>query len=122
MSDKCGGPHFSTVHAQKVWTAVRFVDHNRYGTEIARRLGSSPSHQQEGLFMAKRRLSIADQLRRAIHRAERRGITRYRISQRSGISQAQLSRLMSRQVAPRIDTAERIAQALGYRIMLLDKK
>ena len=63
---------------------------------------------------------VADQLREAIKQAERDGITRYRIAQDSGVSEAQLSRLIHGKFAPRLDTAEAIAGALGKRITLTD--
>lgn len=63
---------------------------------------------------------IADQLRQAIRKANRAGVTRYQIAQLSGVSEAQLSRLMAGTVAPRIDTAEAIARAIGKRIVLDD--
>lgn len=61
---------------------------------------------------------VADQLRTAIRRAERRGISRYQIAQRSGVSEAQLSRLVHGTHLPRIDTAERMAKALGCRLIV----
>jgi transcriptional regulator with XRE-family HTH domain len=62
--------------------------------------------------------SVADQLRAAIRRAERRGMTRYQIAQRSDVSEAQLSRLVHGTHLPRIDTAERMAKALGCRLVV----
>ena len=63
---------------------------------------------------------IADQLRQAIKQAERKGITRYRIAQETGVSEAQLSRLMSGAGIPRLDTAEAIAAGVGKRLTLAD--
>ena len=45
-------------------------------------------------------------------------LTPYRISQMSGTSQAQLSRMVKRSNLPRLDTAEKIAEAMGYHIVL----
>lgn len=61
---------------------------------------------------------IVDQLIRAIKAAERRGVTRYRIAKDAGLYQSQLTRLMNREAAPRLDTAERIATALGLKFTL----
>lgn len=68
--------------------------------------------------MAKRKRSIDEELRHAIRSAEKRGITRYRIAQISGVSAGQLSRLMSGEVTPRLATAEKIADAIGYTITI----
>ena len=72
--------------------------------------------------MASRRKSVADKLRTAIARAERKGVTRYRIAQDSGVSQCTLSQFVNhdgRQL--RLDIAEAIANAIGYRIELTRK-
>ncbi len=61
---------------------------------------------------------IADELRKLIAQAERKGISRYRLARLSGVSEGQLSRLMSNETAPRLDTAAKIAKALGYRVTL----
>jgi len=63
----------------------------------------------------------ADRLRTAIRQAERRGVTRYQIAKASGVSEAQLSRIMSGDVSPRLDTADAIAKAIGVRITLVKK-
>ena len=64
---------------------------------------------------------IADQLRQIIHQAERQGITRYQLAKRSGVSEGQLSRLVHGEVSPRLDSADRIAKALGYRFHLTEQ-
>jgi transcriptional regulator with XRE-family HTH domain len=58
-------------------------------------------------------------LRNAIRDAESRGITRYRIAKVSGVDETNLSRIMAGQIVPRMDTAERIAAALGCSIQLV---
>lgn len=58
------------------------------------------------------------QLKEAVRDAERKGTTRYRIAKKSGVSQAQLSRFVAGTVAPRLDTAERIARAIGRKLTL----
>ncbi len=68
-------------------------------------------------MMPARRKSVADQLRDAIARAEKRGITRYQLSQQSGVSQQVLSNIV-RGTTPRLDTAEQIAEALGFRLII----
>ena len=65
------------------------------------------------------RKSVADKLRTAIAQAERRGVTRYQIAQVSGVTQATLSQFVNdpdRQL--RLDIAERVAEAIGYRVDL----
>ncbi len=66
--------------------------------------------------------SLVERLKDEIRKAEKRGLTRYRIAQESGISEAQLSRLMAGTVAPRLDTAEKIAHVLGRKIIITSAK
>lgn len=61
---------------------------------------------------------IADQLRAAITKAEKRGITRYRIAKEAGIGQSTLSQFMSTDRQLRLDIAERIAEAIGQKLIL----
>ncbi len=68
--------------------------------------------------MSKRNAPIVEQLRSAINKAEAVGDSKYAIAQRGQIERAQLTRLMQGSVAPRLDTAERIAAALGLQITL----
>ena len=71
--------------------------------------------------MTKRRIrtkSIEDQLKAAIRHAESEGWSQYEIAKKAGIDRGQLTRLFSGTVHPRLDTAERIAKALGYQIIL----
>jgi transcriptional regulator with XRE-family HTH domain len=63
--------------------------------------------------------SLVEQLRQAIHRAEKRGVSRYQIAKLSGVSEGQLSRLMHGSVSPRLDSADSIARALGCKIVIL---
>ncbi len=72
--------------------------------------------------MARKQRPIVVRLREAIRDAEKRGITQYRIAKESGVSAGQLSRLMHGKVAPRLDTAERIARAIGCEIQLIPLK
>ena len=66
-----------------------------------------------------RNTSILDQLKAEIRKAEKRGITRYRLSQLSGVTQASLSRLMAGTLpTPRVDTVEKLAKGLQLRIVL----
>ena len=68
--------------------------------------------------MNKRMNGIVGELRRSIAQAQRRGVTRYQIAKKTGLSQAMLSRFMAGQNVPKLDTAERIAQAIGRRLIL----
>ena len=72
--------------------------------------------------MVNKTKSIIEQLRAAIQKAEKGGDTMYRIAQRAGIERAQLTRLMKGTVAPRIDTTERIAEAIGFHVVLMPRK
>jgi predicted transcriptional regulator len=62
--------------------------------------------------------TLADDLRAAIRKAERRGITRYQIAKDAGVSEGQLSRLMHGTVDPRLNTAQRIIEAIGGKIRI----
>ena len=62
---------------------------------------------------------VLDQLRREIRRAEKRGISRYRIAKLSGVGQATLCRFMSGTLLKmQVETAEKLAGALELRIVL----
>lgn len=74
-----------------------------------------------GERMSKRHVSIAEQLRKAIRAAERAGITRYRVAQDTGISEAQLSRIVHGQIEPKLSTAERILSGIGKRLAIVDR-
>jgi len=62
---------------------------------------------------------MIEQIRRAL---EASGKTRYRISQESGISQGQLSRLVSGERGLTVDTLERLAECLGLEITIRPKR
>ena len=66
--------------------------------------------------------SLVERLKQEIRRGERQGVTRYRLAKLSGVSEGQLSRLARGTVAPRLDSTERIADALGLRIVFVPKK
>lgn len=68
--------------------------------------------------MSERSKSIADDLRRAIAEEEKRGVTRYQIAKSTGLSQAMLSRFVAGENVPNLNTAERIAKAIGRRLVL----
>ena len=70
--------------------------------------------------MSKRPSDIVEALRRAIRKAEKRGITRYRVAKETGLSQGQLSRFLHGEIVPKLDNAQRIAQAIGLRLVLAD--
>lgn len=65
---------------------------------------------------------LVEQLKQAIRRAESRGVSRYQIAKLSGVAQGQLSRLMHGTVAPRLDSAERIANAIGCKIVIVPEE
>jgi transcriptional regulator with XRE-family HTH domain len=66
--------------------------------------------------------TVQRQLIDAMRRAERRGLTRYKIACKTGISQATLSHIIHGKAIPRLDRAEKIAEAMGCRIALIDEK
>jgi transcriptional regulator with XRE-family HTH domain len=68
--------------------------------------------------MSKNKSSIVEQLRKAIARAERAGMTRYQISKVTGMPQSQVGRIASGETVPKLDTAERIAQAIGCKLAI----
>jgi transcriptional regulator with XRE-family HTH domain len=72
--------------------------------------------------MAKSKKSLTDRLRDEIRRAEKRGITRYRIARITGLTEGQLSRMMHAKpgkAIPRLDSAEKIAGAIGCKIVIV---
>jgi transcriptional regulator with XRE-family HTH domain len=60
-----------------------------------------------------------DQIRRAIENA---GETPYAIAQGSGVNKSQLSRILNTDCSLSIDSAERVADYLGYQIVLKPKR
>ena len=69
--------------------------------------------------MSKQIKSVADDLRRAITQAEKRGMTRYAIAKAAGMPQSQVGRIASGESVPKLDTAERIASAIGCRLSIV---
>ena len=63
-------------------------------------------------------MSIVDELRRAIAKAERRGMTRGAIADRAGMPRSQLTRIATGESEPLLGNAERVAKAIGYRLVL----
>lgn len=62
---------------------------------------------------------LVDAIRNAIETSDE---TRYRISKGTGVSQAQLSRLMAGLQGISIENAERIADYLGLKIIIRPKR
>jgi transcriptional regulator with XRE-family HTH domain len=63
-------------------------------------------------------LTLADQLRQAIRRS---GKTRYRIARESGVAEAVLSRFVRGERDMKLDTANKLSEALGLRVELKPK-
>jgi hypothetical protein len=61
---------------------------------------------------------LADQLRAAIAKAEKKGLTRYRIAKLAELSPAILTRFCNDGGQLRLDIAERIAIAIGKKLSL----
>ena len=69
--------------------------------------------------MAKRRSKkLTDQLRQAIDDC---GVTRYRISQDTGIDESTLAKFYNRQRGMSLDSLDRLAEFLGLRVVM-DRK
>jgi DNA-binding phage protein len=66
----------------------------------------------------KKTQDVAAELRRAIARSEKHGMTRYAIAKAAKMPRSQLTRVATGETLPRIDTAERIATAIGCRLVL----
>jgi DNA-binding phage protein len=64
------------------------------------------------------RLPFSEQLRRAIERSE---LTRYRISQKTGINQSVLSRFMNQGGGLSLDSIDKLCECLGLRLVSDDK-
>ena len=62
--------------------------------------------------------NIAEQLRRAIAQAERRGMTRYAIAKATELPQSAIGRIAKGENVPTLTTAERIAKVIGYKLTL----
>jgi DNA-binding phage protein len=69
--------------------------------------------------MSRKQVSIAEQLQKAIAKAERGGLSQYRIAKQAGMAQAQLARVASGETCPTLHTAERIALAIGCRLAIV---
>lgn len=64
--------------------------------------------------------TVVDQLRAEIRKAEKRGITRYRLAKLSGLTQGMLSRLVNdKRNDPRVSTVKRLAEALEMELRLV---
>jgi len=70
------------------------------------------------LITLTRMSQIFDTIRKAIEASDK---TRYRLSQETGIDQAQLSRLMSGKEGVSVENLERLAEALGLEIVIRPK-
>lgn len=68
--------------------------------------------------MASKPKTIAEQIRAAIRKAERRGVTRYQLAKLSGVSESALCKIHHGQRVPTVESVERIAAALGGRLTL----
>ncbi len=67
----------------------------------------------------KRQKSITQRLRTAIAQAEKHGQSRYAIAKAAQIRYGQLCRIAEGENLPRLDTAEKIAKAIGLRLELI---
>lgn len=73
----------------------------------------------KGKAMSNRSKNIVEELRRAIAQAEKRGVTRYQIAKLTGMPQSHVGRIATGETVPKLDTAERIAKAIGLRLAII---
>ena len=66
--------------------------------------------------------ALLDEVRKAIKAAKQAGRSRYSISRATGISEAQLSRLMAGQAGLSIESLEALADHLGLEIVIRPKR
>lgn len=71
--------------------------------------------------MSKRK-TIVDELRAAIRRAEKAGVTRYRIAKAAGITQIMLARFADGTRGIKLETAAKIAEGLKMSLTLSPKR
>jgi ribosome-binding protein aMBF1 (putative translation factor) len=64
------------------------------------------------------RTTTAEQLRRALRQAERRGVSLRELSRLAGVNVSVVSRFVDGGAMPRLDTAEALAAAVGKRLTL----
>ncbi len=62
--------------------------------------------------------SIVEQLRAEVAEAEKRGMTRYQIAKLAGMRHIVLKRVADGEAIPRIDTAEKILNAIGRSLII----
>jgi DNA-binding phage protein len=87
---------------------------------------SRPAVAQEAAKGSTRGVSqgerVIEALRECVRDAEGRGITRYAMAKASGVTQGQLSRMMSEDREPRLGTAARILWAAGFEMKIQRRK
>jgi transcriptional regulator with XRE-family HTH domain len=66
-----------------------------------------------------KKASIVDDLRRAIAKAERSGVTRYRMAKAAGLAESQVGRIAKGETVPTLGVAERLAKGIGYRLAIV---
>ena len=62
--------------------------------------------------------TLADRLIAEIRRAEKSGLTRYRLAKLADVSQGQLSKITRGHIVPSLTTAEKITKALRLEIRI----
>lgn len=105
--------------------ALRVSECERSGRIAGQRpyfaISNAPAAQLKDPTVPRKPMSLADQLRIELLRAEKSGLTRYRISKASGIGQSTLSEFVNSDRQLRLDIAERIANVLGKKLVLTDQ-
>lgn len=61
---------------------------------------------------------VAEELRQMLHREISAGASMSAIAERAGITTGQVSRLAAAKRAPTLASAERVARALGYELVI----
>lgn len=62
--------------------------------------------------------TFLDELRQAVVRAGKAGVSRYRICKEIGLTEGAMSRFMAGTRGLKLETAERLAEFLGYRLVV----
>jgi len=70
-------------------------------------------------MMARRNAKpIDEQLRDAIARAEKAGMTRYRLARETGLAESHIKKIATGETIPQLNTAEKIAAVVGVKITI----
>lgn len=116
----------AATETRRHWPAQISEDRSR----LTGRPESNPGEANVGRLAGRGRLesnmnmparrSASDQLRTAIRRAERDGMTQSQIADAAGVPRSTITRFMSGERGIGLELAERVAKAIGKRLKLQD--